>query len=49
MAMKSGKPRFGLRAKVITFVAAVLVPLAVGTWLVSVQTLRSRKTDEFTS
>ena len=49
MTLKSGKPRFGLRAKVITFVAVVLVPLAAGAWLVSVQTLRYRLTDEFSS
>jgi methyl-accepting chemotaxis protein len=48
-AMKNGKPRFGLRAKVVSFLAAVLLPLAAGTWLVSVQTLRFRMTDEFIS
>jgi twitching motility protein PilJ len=47
--MKSGKLRFGLQSKVILFLAAVLIPLAAVTWLVSVQTLRHRMTEEFTS
>src|ERR671923_1017072 len=47
--MKSRKPRFGLLAKIILFLAAVLVPLAAVTWLISVQTLRQRMTEEFTS
>ena len=47
--MKSSKPRFGLLAKIILFLAAVLVPLAAVTWLISVQTLRQRMTEEFTS
>ena len=47
--MKSGKLRFGLQAKVILFLAAVLIPLAAVTWFVSVQTLRHRMTEEFTS
>src|SRR6266498_3662410 len=47
--MKSRKPRFGLLAKIIVFLAAVLVPLATVTWLISVQTLRQRMTEEFTS
>ena len=47
--MKSRKPRFGLLAKIILFLAAVLVPLAAVTWLISVQTLRERMTEEFTS
>ena len=38
--MKSRTPRFGLLAKIIVFLAAVLVPLAAVTWLISVQTLR---------
>ena len=47
--MKSHAPRFGLLAKFIVFLAAVLVPLAAVTWYVSVQTLRQRMTEEFTS
>jgi twitching motility protein PilJ len=47
--MKSNKPRFGLLAKIILFLAAVLVPLAAITWFISVQTLRQRMTEEFTS
>jgi len=47
--MKSRKPRFGLLSKIILFLAAVLVPLAAVTWLISVQTLRQRMTEEFTS
>jgi twitching motility protein PilJ len=47
--MKSRKPRFGLLAKIILFLATVLVPLAAVTWVISVQTLRQRMTEEFTS
>jgi methyl-accepting chemotaxis protein len=47
--MKTTKPRFGLLAKVVLFLAAVLVPLALVTWFVSVHTLRLRMTEEFTS
>ena len=47
--MKSSPPRFGLLAKLNLFLAAVLVPLAAVTWYVSVQTLRERMTEEFTS
>jgi twitching motility protein PilJ len=47
--MKSSKPRFGLLAKIILFLAAVLIPLAAVTWYVSVHTLRQRMTEEFTS
>ena len=47
--MKSTKTRFGLLAKIILFLAAVLVPLAAVTWFISVQTLRQRMTEEFTS
>ena len=47
--MKTLKPRFGLLAKIILFLAAVLIPLAAVTWLISVQTLRQRMTEEFTS
>ena len=45
----TAKPRFGLLAKVVLFLAAVLVPLALVTWFVSVHTLRVRMTEEFTS
>jgi methyl-accepting chemotaxis protein len=47
--MRSTAPRFGLLAKIILFLAAILVPLAAVTWYVSVQTLRQRMTEEFTS
>jgi twitching motility protein PilJ len=47
--MKIAKTRFGLLAKIILFLAAVLIPLAAVTWYVSVQTLRSKMTEEFTS
>jgi methyl-accepting chemotaxis protein len=47
--MKRGAPRFGLGTKIILFLAAVLIPLAAITWFVSVQTLRQRMTEEFTS
>ncbi len=41
--------RFGLPAKISIFLAAILIPLAVMTWTLSVQTLRTRMTEEFTS
>jgi len=47
--MKTSKARFGLLTKIILFLAAVLIPLATVTWYVSVQTLRQKMTDEFTS
>jgi twitching motility protein PilJ len=47
--MRSRKPRFGLGAKITLLLAAVLVPLAAVTWFVTVQTLRQRMTEEFTS
>jgi methyl-accepting chemotaxis protein len=47
--MKPSKPRFGLLAKIIMFLAAVLIPLAAVTWYTSVQTLRRQMTEEFTS
>jgi twitching motility protein PilJ len=47
--MRSAAPRFGLLAKIILFLAVILLPLAAVTWYVSVQTLRQRMTDEFTS
>src|SRR4029078_11563924 len=43
------KPRFGLLAKVVLFLASVLLPLALVTCFVSVHTLRVRMTEEFTS
>ena len=48
MKTESGA-RFGLLAKIIVFLAAVLIPLAAVTWYVSVRTLRERMTEEFTS
>ena len=47
--MKRTKLQFGLLAKIILFLAAVLIPLALVTWYISVQTLRQRMTEEFTS
>jgi twitching motility protein PilJ len=47
--MKHRPPRFGLQGKMILFLVAVLVPLAAVTWYLSVQTLRQRMTEEFTS
>ncbi|PYN17939.1 MAG: hypothetical protein DMD76_30295 [Candidatus Rokuibacteriota bacterium] len=47
--MKTTKARFGLLTKIILFLAVVLIPLATVTWYVSVQTLRQKMTDEFTS
>jgi twitching motility protein PilJ len=41
--------RFGLLAKIIVFLAAVLVPLAAVTGYLSVQAVRERMTEEFTS
>ena len=43
------RPRFGLLAKIILFLAAVLIPLATLTWLLSVRAIRESMTDEFTS
>ena len=40
---------FGLLAKIILFLAAVLIPLAIITWTISVQTLQRSMTEEFTS
>jgi hypothetical protein len=37
--MKSSRPPFGLAAKIVVSLTAVLVPLATITWLVSVPTL----------
>jgi twitching motility protein PilJ len=47
--MKRRPPRFGLLTRIILFLAALLIPLAAVTWYVSVQTLRQRLTEEFTS
>jgi twitching motility protein PilJ len=47
--MKTRKTRFGLLFKIILFLAAVLMPLATVTWYASVETLRQKMTDEFTS
>ncbi|MGH7318374.1 MAG: methyl-accepting chemotaxis protein [Candidatus Rokuibacteriota bacterium] len=41
--------RLGLPAKISIFLAAILIPLAVMTWTLSVQALRTRMTEEFTS
>jgi len=47
--MSERKVQFGLLPKIILFLAAALVPLAAITWYISVQTLRTNMTDEFTS
>ncbi|HKZ05556.1 MAG TPA: methyl-accepting chemotaxis protein [Methylomirabilota bacterium] len=44
-----GGVRFGLLAKITTFMFLILVPLAALTWWISVQSLRANLTDEFTS
>src|SRR4029450_13043321 len=41
--------RFGLLAKITLFLFLILVPLAVLTWSISVQSLRTNLTEEFTS
>jgi methyl-accepting chemotaxis protein len=41
--------RFGLLAKITTFLFLILIPLAALTWMISVQSLRSNLTTEFTS
>ncbi len=43
------KVRFGLPVKISLFLAVILVPLAFMTWTISVQALRARLTEEFTS
>ena len=48
-ARSERKVRFGLLPKIILFLFAALVPLAASTWYVSVQTLRQKMTEEFTS
>jgi sensor histidine kinase regulating citrate/malate metabolism len=47
--MSKGRARFGLLAKIVLFLAAVLIPLGLVTWTFSVRTLKARMTDEFTS
>jgi len=42
-------PRFGLSTKIILFLAAVLIPLAGLTWVISVQAVQASMSDEFTS
>lgn len=41
--------RFSLLTKIVVFLLAVLVPLAAVSWYVSVQSLQSNMTEEFTS
>jgi methyl-accepting chemotaxis protein len=41
--------RFGLTAKIIVFLAAVLIPLGAVTWTISVRALRENMTAEFTT
>ena len=48
-ASRERKVRFGLLPKIILFLFAALVPLAAITWYDSVQTLRQKMTEEFTS
>ena len=47
--MPRSRPPFGLAAKIVVFLTAMLVPLAAITWFVSVQILRQRMTEEFAS
>jgi len=47
--MSKARLHVGLFAKLLVFIAAVLVPLAAVSWYVSVQTLRQQMTSEFTS
>jgi methyl-accepting chemotaxis protein len=47
--VRLGWGRFGLLAKITTFMFLILIPLAVLTWWISVQSLRANLTDEFTS
>jgi signal transduction histidine kinase/CheY-like chemotaxis protein len=46
---RTARPRFGLLAKIILFLAAVLIPLGAITWTLSVETLKRSMTEEFTS
>src|SRR6185436_10840500 len=41
--------QFGLLAKIMGFLLLILIPLAVLTWAISVQSLRTNLTEEFTS
>src|SRR6185503_13178071 len=41
--------QFGLLAKIMGFLLLILIPLAALTWAISVQSLRSKLTEEFTS
>jgi len=45
----TARPRFGLGAKLVLFLAAGLIPLGIAAWTISVQTLRHSMTEEFTS
>jgi len=47
--VRTARPRFGLLAKIILFLAAVLIPLGAITWTLSVETLKRSMTEEFTS
>jgi signal transduction histidine kinase/CheY-like chemotaxis protein len=48
-ASSRSQVRFGLRAKIILLGAGVLIPLAILTWFISVESLRRNMTQEFTS
>ena len=47
--VRARRRRFGLLAKITTFLFLILVPLAALTWWISVQSLRANLTAEFTS
>jgi signal transduction histidine kinase/CheY-like chemotaxis protein len=47
-ASSRSQVRFGLRAKIILLGAGVLIPLAILTWFISVESLRRNMTEEFT-
>src|SRR5215475_2953138 len=46
---RESKPRFGLSAKFILLLAAVLVPLAALSWAISFHAIKASLSDEFTS
>jgi methyl-accepting chemotaxis protein len=46
---RMGWGRYGLLAKITTFMFLILIPLAALTWMISVQALRTNLTEEFTS
>ena len=46
--VRARRRRFGLLAKITTFLFLILVPLAALTWWISVQSLRANITAEFT-